>query len=110
MSLTPTPPPQHKAGDSFSRSLEIPADFANGYFTGWTVKSQVRTPAGLLVADVVCDWLDPATTRHLLLTVANTAAWKPGTVEMDVQFTRTADAFVMSTTTASFMVTKDVTA
>lgn len=110
MSLTPTPPPQHKVGDSFTRSLEIPGEFADGYFADWTVKSQVRTLAGLLVADVVCGWLDPATTRHLLLTVANTTAWKPGTVEMDVQFTRTSDGYVMSTTTASLTVTKDVTA
>ena len=110
MSLTPVPPPQHKAGDSFARSLQVPAEFADGYFANWTVKSQVRTPAGQLVAEVVCDWLDPATTRSLLLSVANTSAWKPGTVEIDVQFTRTADSFVMSTTTAQFVVTKDVTA
>ena len=111
MSLTPTPPPQHKAGDSFSRSLEIPTDFANGYFTGWTVKSQIRTAAtGLLVADVTTGWLDPATTRNMLLTVTDTSAWKPGLAEIDVQFKRTSDSFVMSTTTAQFVITSDVTA
>lgn len=41
----------HKQGDSFTRLLAIPAEFADGYFTGWTVKSQVRTEAGDLLSD-----------------------------------------------------------
>lgn len=109
MSLTPVPPPQHKAGDSYSRLFTVPAEYADGHFVGWTVKSQIRSESGALVADVVCAWQDGATTRNLVLSVADTSAWKPGLVEIDVQFTRTADSFVMSTTTASFVVTKDVT-
>lgn len=109
MSLTPVPPPQHKAGDSFERMLTIPAEFADGFFAGWTAKSEIRDQAGHLVASCDCDWLDPATTRHLSLTVMDTKAWKPGLVEIDVQFTRTADSKVMSTTTATFTVVKDVT-
>lgn len=111
MSNAAVPPPQHKRGDSFVRSFAIPDAFADGYFTGWTVKSQIRTAAtGLLVADVTTGWLDPATTRNMLLTVTDTTSWKPGLAEIDVQFTRTADGFVMSTTTAQFVITSDVTA
>lgn len=33
---------QHKAGDSYARLLTIPAEFANGYFVGWTPKSVNR--------------------------------------------------------------------
>ena len=109
MSLTPVPPPQHKAGDSFTRLMVVPAEFADGYFTGWTVKSEIRNEAGHLVAACTCEWLDPLTTRNLKLRVANTSAWKPGLAFIDVQFTRTSDGEVMSTTTASFTVVKDVT-
>ena len=61
------------------------------------------TPAGL--------WeLAPAATPDLLLTVTDTSAWKPGLAEIDVQFKRTSDGFVMSTTTAQFVIISDVTA
>ncbi len=109
MSLTPVPPPQHKAGDSFERLLTIPPEFADGFFVGWTPKSEIRNEAGHLVAACQCQWLDPATTRHLSLSVLDTKGWKPGLVEIDVQFTRAADGKVMSTTTATFTVVKDVT-
>lgn len=108
-SAGPTSPPQHKLGDSFVRSFVIPAAFADGYFVGWTVKSQIRS-VGQLVDDVVTSWLDPATTRHMLLTVTDTTSWKPGLAEIDVQFKRTSDGFVMSTTTAQFVIISDVTA
>ena len=109
MSLTPTPPPQHKAGDSFTRLMVVPDAFADGYFTGWEVKSEIRNEAGHLVAACVCEWLDALTTRNLKLRVVNTTSWRPGLVFIDVQFTRTADGEVMSTTTASFTVVKDIT-
>lgn len=99
----------HKQGDSFTRLLAIPAEFADGYFTGWTVKSQVHTEAGDLLSDCACTWLDAATTRNLKLRVADTSAWPVGRVLIDVQFTRTADGEVMSTTTATISVVKDVT-
>jgi hypothetical protein len=101
---------QHKAGDSYARLLTIPTEFADGYFVGWTPKSQIRTPEGALVAECTCTWLDAATTRHLQLVVVNTSAWPVGqTVQTDVQFTRTSDGFVLSTTTATLRVVRDVT-
>ena len=100
---------QHKQGDSFTRLLAIPADFADGYFVGWDVKSQVRSETGELVSDCVCSWLDAVTTRNLKIRVANTTAWAPGRLMVDVQFTRAADGEVMSTTTATINVVKDVT-
>lgn len=99
----------HKRGDTFTRLLQVPAEFADGFFVGWVPRCQVRTAAGALVAEVVPEWLDAAATRNLKLRVADTTGWPLGAMELDVQFTRTADGEVMSTTTASFTVGKDVT-
>jgi hypothetical protein len=101
---------QHKAGDSYARLLTIPADFADGYFVGWTPKSQIRAADGSLVAECTCTWLDSSTTRHLQLVVVDTSIWPVGcSVQTDVQFTRTSDNFIMSTTTATLRVARDVT-
>lgn len=102
----------HKVGDSFTRLFVVPPEFADGYFVGWVVTSQIRDQDGALVADSECTWLDQVTTRNLKLRVANTAAWSQWAgqvVSTDIQFVRTADGEVMSTTTASFKIVKDVT-
>lgn len=109
MATAPTLPAQHKAGDTFTRLFPIPAEFADGYFVAWTVASQVRSEDGTLMSSVTCEWLDALTTRNLKLRVADTRSWKPGRAEIDVQFTRVSDGEVMSTTTATFTVTRDVT-
>lgn len=99
----------HKVGDSFTRVLTIPTEFGDGYFVGWVPRSQFRDAEGVLIAEVVCEWLDPVTTRVLKLRVVNTTTWPLGTALIDVQFTRTADGEVMSTTTAKLTVVQDVT-
>ena len=100
----------HKVGDSFTRLLAIPSAFSDGYFADWTAKSQVRGEQGELVSEVTCEWLDPMTTRNLKLRVADTTRWAVGRVFIDVQFTRTSDGEVMSTTTAEVSLVKDNTA
>jgi hypothetical protein len=101
----------HKRGDTFDRILLIPeATFVDGYFLLWTVASQIRTVRGKLVDVLTTSWADPAAdTRFLRLLHESTALWPLGTLELDVQFTRTADGFVQSTETLLVNVLRDVT-
>jgi hypothetical protein len=96
--------PDHIRGASFTRLMEIPAIFGDGYFVGWVITSEVREPEGKLVAEPVCEWLDPVTTRHLKLRVADTTGWPVGELDARVTFTRTSDGEVLPTTKARFTV------
>lgn len=99
-----------KRGDSFDRLANIPDTFADGYFVGWTVKCQLRTAQhGKLIAELECAWVDPATTRILTVRDLDTKDWPLGDAEMDIQFTRTQDGYVRSTSTIAFTITKDIT-
>jgi hypothetical protein len=107
MSCTPY---THKRGDSLDLVVAVPARFADGYFTGYEVASQIRAQeGGAKVADLTCEWLDAATTRNLRLTCLDTTAWPVLPAEFDVQFKRTSDGFVISTTTQPMYIVKDVT-
>lgn len=99
----------HKRGDSFHRLASIPDTFADGYFVGWSVTSQIRTKPGKLIADLACTWDDPTTTRTLSLKALDTTTWAVGPVEMDIQFVRAVDGFVLSTSTIAFEIVKDIT-
>ena len=99
-----------KQGDSFDRLLTIPAGFEDGFFVGWVASSQLRSlDTGEVIASFDVAWADPLTTRVLKLTKIDTSAWPLGTAEFDVQFKRTSDGFVLSTSTAKLKITKDVT-
>jgi hypothetical protein len=99
-----------KRGDTFDRILLIPeATFANGYFTGWTVTSQMRTTTGRLVGVLTATWADPAAnTRFLRLFNNDTTKWPLGTHEVDAQFVSPAN-IVLSTETLLVNVIRDVT-
>lgn len=100
----------HKRGDTFDRLLLIPADFADGYWVGWVVTSQARTPRGKLIADLTPTWAAPAgDTRILRLFNTSTQLWPIGAQEIDVQFKRTSDATIRSTVTMALNVVHDVT-
>ncbi|QNR53848.1 hypothetical protein phiK7A1_060 [Pseudomonas phage phiK7A1] len=100
----------HKRGDSFDRLTNIPEAFSDGYFVGWTVTAQIRTARyGEVIADLVCAWVDPATTRILSIKCLDTKPWPVGPAEMDVQFVRTSDGYTMSTSTLQFNIVRDVT-
>lgn len=101
--------PDHIRGASFTRLMEIPAMFGDGYFVGWVVTSEVREPGGKVVAAPTCEWLDPVTTRNLKLRVADTSAWPAGELDIDIKFVRTSDGEVIKTTTARFTVGAGVT-
>lgn len=101
---------EHKRGDTFDYTTTIPSTYADGYFVGWTVAAQVRNASsGSLVASLDTSWVNAATTRELRLLKIDTKAWPLGSLEFDVQFTRTSDGYVMSTETMKFSVLKDVT-
>lgn len=99
----------HKRGDSFDLLVTIPAQFPDGYFVGHAVASQIRQPDGTKVADLDCAWVDALTTRALRLTCLVTTAWPIGPALFDVQFTRTADGFVLSSSTAQIIIVPDQT-
>lgn len=100
----------HKRGDSFDRLTNIPIVFADGYFVGWTVTAQVRTAQySKPIADLVCTWINPATTRILQLQCIDTTLWTLGMAEMDIQFVRTSDGYTTSTSTIQFEIVRDVT-
>lgn len=100
-----------KRGDSFDYGVEIPSEFADGHFVGWTVASQLRTnnSKAALIATFDTSWANPATTRQLRLLKIDTTDWPLGSAVFDVQFTRTSDGYRLSTETAEVIVVKDVT-
>lgn len=100
----------HIHGDSFDYVVTMPTSFANGYFTGWTVTSQVRTTKYQeFVADLQCSWVDPVTTRDLKLFLLSTTSWPIGDCQMDVQFVRNSDKYTFSSNVESITVVRDVT-
>lgn len=99
---------QIKRGDSISWLAPIP--LAAGYFLGYSVASQIRTAKyGQLIANLTCEWVDPATTQELLLTCLDTKAFPIGDAETDIQFTRISDGFVQSSDTIQVQILKDIT-
>ena len=78
-------------GSSFNVTMKIPSDIADGMFSDWTLKCQVRKlgnemPAGF-IAEVPVFWLDPATTRFVGIKHDATDSWPVGEAEFDVLFT-----------------------
>ena len=102
--------PDHIRGASWTRLLQIPAQFGDGYVVGWVVSSEIREPGGKRVAAPVCEWLNAVTTRDLKVRVADTSGWPAGDLEIDIKFVRTADGEVVKTTTGVFTVGGGVTA
>lgn len=90
-----------KRGTSFDHSILIPDSYADGYFAGATVQSQVRTAMGVLVADLECQWVDPVTTREIHV-FGETGAWPLGTLFTDVRIYRASDRLQMFTQTVRF--------
>lgn len=101
---------EHKRGDSFDYTATVPGDFADGYFAGWTVTSQVRNAkTGVLVAELGATWTDPATTRALRLLALDTSAWTIGQMKFDVRLRRDSDGYTLSTSTVLFNLVEGVT-
>lgn len=101
----------HKRGDTFEWLLSFPeADYPDGYFVGWTVTAQIRTPTGRLIGNLTPTWADPAEdTRFLRLFADETSSWQVGEHEMDVQLVRDSDGLTKSTQTKTVEIIRDVT-
>lgn len=100
---------KHKRGDTFHYVAYLKSPVADGDFAGWVPTCQIRDTTGALIANVEAEWVDPVTARAISLTVLSTQDWKRGSVLFDVQFTRTSDGFVRSTSTVQFDVIDGVT-
>jgi hypothetical protein len=102
---------QHKRGDTADWLLLLPdEEYADGYFIGWEIASEIRTSRGKLIASLSATWADPAeTTRIIRLYADETTKWPLAKLECDVQFTRTADGFIRSSETFIVDVVRDVT-
>jgi hypothetical protein len=99
-----------KRGDSVNYLAVIPDTFPDGYFTNWSVASQIRTAQyDILVTSLTCTWADPLTTRNLLVTEIVTTDWKLGKALIDIQFVRDSDGFTLSTNTLEIEIVRDIT-
>ena len=99
----------HKRGDSLSYLGDIPEDYADGFFVGWTYSAQIRTAQYYkLIDDLVVSWVNPVTTRSFVVSKIDTTAWPVGPAVMDVQFVRN-DGYTKSTATIEINIIHDVT-
>ena len=104
-----TKPIEIKQGASLRILGRIPTAFADGYFVGWDLASQMRNAkTGALLADLTIEWDNPATTRVLVITCDDTAGWAPCEAEFDIRLT-SPDDFKLYTRTAQAYVLKGVT-
>lgn len=88
----------------------IPDTFADGYFVGWEVTSQIRTALYYQpIADLTCTWVDPDLTRSIKVQALDTKTWPVGNAVLDIQFVRTADGYTISTDTVQINIVHDVT-
>lgn len=108
MLLTTDTPLTHKRGDSFNRIFYIPLYIPDGFFGGFEVHSQMRTPGGELVADMGHQWIGDKY-RFVRLFCADTRDWPITAIHGDVQFTRRGDGFVISSKTQQFNIVRDQT-
>lgn len=104
-----TKPIEIKQGASLRILGRIPTAFADGYFAGWALASQMRNAkTGALLAALNIEWDNPATTRVLVITCDDTAGWAPCEAEFDIRLT-SPDDFKLYTRTAQAYVLKGVT-
>ena len=76
----------HRKGDPFGRIGRIPLTYADGYFVGWIITSQVRDSRGSLISQLATGWLAPEnTTRLFEVTDATTDNWPLGQLVMDIR-------------------------
>lgn len=99
--------PEFKRGDSFAVvATETAAGFPRD-LTGHTFRAQVRTSAGVLIAETSVEAVD-LTRGAYRLRCEGTDAWPLGRAMLDVERTDPAGS-VASTPTFHFVVSEDVT-
>lgn len=71
------------AGATFSLVATIPDAFAAGHFVRYTPSTQLRTPAGRLIATLAVAWTDSSASA-LRLTADDTHDWPTGPAVFDI--------------------------
>jgi hypothetical protein len=100
---------QIKRGDSFQELINLPTTYGDGYFTSWTLSSQIRTARYLkLIADLSPVWVDPITTHIIQLSHTDTTDWPIGAASIDIQLT-SPSGFIISTKTIDVDIIQDIT-
>ncbi len=99
---------EHKQGDTLLLIASVPDTFADGYFAGVTLASQIRDGKDTLVQNLSIEWADPATTRVMRISSDNTTRWPLGDLFFDVQYI-TASSAIISSKTLIIRCVKDVT-
>lgn len=95
-------------GATLDIAVRIPDGFADGYFAGWVLTSQLRTYADVLIATLDAQWVDSANTRYIRLRAADTSGWPPGPAQFDVRLT-SPTGVRLQTTTATLSIANGVT-
>lgn len=77
----------HQRGDTFAQQVALTLSDVAVSIAGWTIASQLRTAAGVLVQQLTVGTRnDAGGTVQLTATAAQTAAWPLGELGWDVQF------------------------
>lgn len=101
----------HKRGDTFDLVGPVSLTFDGNPvqdFTGWVPNAQLRNTADDLVAQFVCEWVDPIARLLRVYFPGPTNRWELGCHEFDIQFTAPNGA-VVSTQTAEIEIVRDIT-
>lgn len=72
-------------GTTFQLILRLPSKYADGAFYGYALRSQVRTEANQLVADLDAQWMDSPACKNISLRFADTSNWPVGLLVSDVK-------------------------
>jgi hypothetical protein len=103
---------EHKIGDTFDVSGQLTVAEAGAPvadLTGWTGRSQIRTPAGELISNLVFVWLDATQRRCRLYAPGSTGTWPPGFADTDIELT-SPSGHVVSTKTVRIKLVTGITA
>lgn len=99
----------HKRGDTFSYYGTVTLNGSPVDITSWTITSQLRDAADVVIQDFTVTTTDAAGGEYLLsATPADTADWAPGNYFMDVDYVDSL-GFKQSTATLVVTVKKDIT-
>jgi hypothetical protein len=101
---------QHKRGDTLDLSGQVTVTDGGQPvtdLTGWTGRSELRRPDGMLIASLTFTWIDPMQ-RLVRLRATDTGRWALGAAEMDLQFT-SPSGDVISTPTQQIEIVREVT-
>ena len=105
--MCPITTPEFKRGDTFNLTCTYKESGVATALVDYTIKSQVKTLSGVLLAELEVTVADQVLTPGLFYLKTNSTAWPIGNVFVDIQFT--SGPTVRSTQTFFVPVVKDIT-